>query len=317
VSQTIFLKQFDNGLTLAAEQMPWLESVALSLHLDAGCGRDPMDKLGLCNLVCEMAQRGAGPRNSREFLDAMENLGVDHSASVSVAHSTYSAAMVADKLSAALPLYADLVRAPRLPEDQLEDARQVCFHEIRSVEDDFAQKTMQQVRRRHYGEPLGRSAAGELDHVRHLTIDDVRGFVQSAYGSRRAILAVAGKFDWPQLEQQVTQLFGDWPMQAEQEQPESPPQRGYEHMAEETNQTHIGLAFPSVPYRDPNYFLMRAAVGVLSVMRSAPIVIRFWIAAASCATPAPRPNALKRRWMSPGGKSSGCTKASRATNWIA
>ena len=79
-----------------------------------------------------------------------------------------------------------------------------------------------------------------------------------------AILSVAGKIDWPTLKAHAGKLFGDW--KAGQPQPisEQLPPRKYQHFPVESSQTHIGIAFDSVPYPHPDYFQIRGAVGVLS-----------------------------------------------------
>ena len=65
------------------------------------------------------------------------------------------AAMQAAKLDDALTIYADLLRRPHLPEDQLEDSRLVCYQELQAVEDDLAQRVFLQLRQRQYGDPWG------------------------------------------------------------------------------------------------------------------------------------------------------------------
>src|SRR6187397_675178 len=85
VTQKIHSHQLSSGLTLVAEEMPWLESAAFALLVSAGCAYEPADKLGLGSLTCELAQRGAGERDSRQFISDLENLGADTSASVSIA----------------------------------------------------------------------------------------------------------------------------------------------------------------------------------------------------------------------------------------
>ena len=99
VTEEILVRQFDNGLVLVTEPMPWLESAAFTLLVPAGCARDPDHLLGLGNLVCEMVQRGSGSRSSRQFIEDLEMLGVDSSASVSNAHCSFSGAMPAERLA--------------------------------------------------------------------------------------------------------------------------------------------------------------------------------------------------------------------------
>ena len=121
MTQTIHQHTFRNGLTLLAEQMPWLESAAFAFLVPAGAVYDPPDRLGLSNLTCDMVQRGAGDRTSREFVEALERLGVDRNSSVSLSHASYSGAALADNLLPAIALHADLLMRPLLPADQIEE----------------------------------------------------------------------------------------------------------------------------------------------------------------------------------------------------
>ena len=264
MTQKIHTHQLPSGLTLVAEEMPWLESAAFALLMPAGCAHEAADKLGLASLTCEMAQRGAGPRDSRRFIADLENLGADTSASVSIAHTSVGGAMPSESLPQVLGMFADLVQRPHLPEDQLEDARLGCLQEVRSVEDDLAQKTMQQLRKRHYASPWGRSSQGTAETVTGVTMADVRRHFQSRYSPQGAILSVAGKFDWKKLQAEVERLFGDWKVAAAASIEETPPERRYLHIATESNQTHIGIALEGLSYSHPDYFQIRGAVGCLS-----------------------------------------------------
>ena len=264
MTQSVLSQTLDNGLVLVAEPMGWLESAAFSLLLPAGCARDPGQSLGLANLTCEMVQRGCGPRDSRQFVEDLELLGADTSSSTGLEHVSFGGAMPAESLLATLAVYADVVRRPHLPEEQFDDARAYCLHEVRSVEDELAQKLMQQLRYNHFGDPLGRSSQGTLTSVANLDLDDVRKFVDVHYQPAGAILGVAGKFDWGELCRTVEALFGDWtPQPLPAVEAKSGP-RGYQHLESPSVQTHIGISYDSVPYSDPDYFQERGAVGVLS-----------------------------------------------------
>lgn len=264
VSQKIFVHPLANGLTLVAEEMDWLESAAFALLTPAGCSFEPQPLGGLGNLTCEMVQRGAGQRDSRQIVSDLENLGADCSSSVTNSHTSFGGAMPAESLPEVLSIYADILRRPHLPADQLEDARLACLQEVRSLEDDLAQKLFVAMRRRVYGEPLGRSPQGTLDSVASLTLDHVQQHFTRGFQPRGTILSVAGKIDWPALKDHVESIFGDWQEQPPHVLKDSAPERTYLHVPEESSQTHIGIAFDSVPYAHPDYFQMRGAIGVLS-----------------------------------------------------
>lgn len=264
MSQSIYQHTFENGLTLLAEEMPWLESAAFAFLVPSGAVHDPADRLGLGNLVCDMMQRGSGERTSREFVESMDRLGVDRNASVSLSHTSFAGATLADNLLPAITLHADLLLRPMLPEDQLEEARQVCFQEIRAAEDDLGHRVMDRVRGLQYPAPWGRSVQGDETHVAEVSIDDVRAHCERQYQPDQAIISVAGKLSWPALKEHIEHLFGDWKSNPVEAISETPPSEMSSHIHHDSNQTHIAISYPNVPYRDKDYYDARAAVGVLS-----------------------------------------------------
>lgn len=211
-----------------------------------------------------MVQRGSGDRSSREFVEALERLGVDRSSSVSLTHTNYSGSTLASNLLPALSLHADLVRRPRLPAEQLEEARQVCFQELRAVDDDLAHRTLERVRELEYPAPWGRSVQGELEHVRAISLEDVHSFYSRSYGPEQTIISVAGNLDWVALRDHMEALFADWQPQESVHIQETPTDESHSHIPYDSNQTHLAIAYPSVPYRHADYYQARAAVGVLS-----------------------------------------------------
>lgn len=261
---TIHTHAFANGLTLLAEPMPWLESAAVTLLLPAGCSRDPDHREGLASLASELAQRGSGKRDSRQFIEDLERLGCDASASVAAAHTSFGGAMPAENLGETLEILADLTRRPHLSDDEFDDARQSCIQEVLALEDELSTRALHRLRYRHYPSPWGRSSLGTVPSLEAATPDDVREFVSQLYQPTGAIVSIAGKFDWPWLLETVGRYWGDWKPRPLADQPTGAPQGGYEHIPHESSQTHIWLAYDSVPYSHPDYYEARAAIGVMS-----------------------------------------------------
>ncbi len=264
MTQAIYSHQFDNGMVLLAESMDWLESVAFTIQCPAGYTYDPPDRLGLANFACEMVQRGCGTRTSRQFVEDLDRLGVDRSASVAGAHTSFGAAMLSENLGRTLAIYADLVRRPHLPADQIEEARQVCFQEILAAEDDLVHRTMVRLRARQYGQPWGRSSQGTEACVEQISLADIQQQVAATFQPTGTILSVAGKLDWPRLRDEVAERFADWSSQPLPELAVTPAPGGYEFIPFDSSQTQVGVAYASVPYAHPDYFQARGAVGILS-----------------------------------------------------
>lgn len=256
--------QLSNGMVLVGEPTTAVESAAFTLLVPSGHSSDPSDRLGLSSLLCDMVLRGAGPRDSRALINDLEILGVERGESVGASQTSFSAATVATNLHEALSIYADIVRRPTLPADQLDAAKLVCMQELRGAEDEPSQKLMIALRRRAYPSPWGRTSIGTETGIQTSTASDVSAHFSQGYRPNGAILGVAGNFDWQQLVDHVEQLFADWPKTPAPQITESAPESGEPHTHYDSNQCHLGIAFPSVPYRHTDYLRAWAAVGVLS-----------------------------------------------------
>ncbi len=264
MTQSILTHTFANGLVLAAEPMRSLESAAFTFLVPAGCAFDPIDSAGLAEFTCELALRGSGPRDSRQFIRDLENLGVEHGESVSVSHASFSGATLAGNMLPALDIYADLLRRPRFPNDQVEPARMVVLQELASIEDEPGQKVMLELRRHQYPDPWGRSSHGEEQALERIRLAEIQEHHAEHYHPNGTILGVAGNFDWEKLKEHVAMLFEDWKPRTGQEPSDGQVLEKRAHIQHESNQTQIGIAFDSLPYSHPDYFQAWGAVGVLS-----------------------------------------------------
>ncbi len=253
-----------NGMVLVGEATKAVESAAFSLLVPSGYSTDPAERLGLSSLLCDMVLRGAGARDSRALLNDLEILGVERGESVGASQTSFSAATVASNLFEALEIYADIVRRPTLPAEQLDAGKLVCLQELRGAEDEPSQKLMIALRRSSYPAPWGRSSMGTEAGINASSTSDVGQHFSQGYRPNGAILGVAGNFDWQQLVDQVESLFDDWQSTEVPAIVESTPETKDAHTHYDSNQCHLGIAFPSVPYRDPDYLRAWAAVGVLS-----------------------------------------------------
>ncbi len=259
-----YVHQFENGMVLVGEPTEAVESAAFSLLVPAGYSTDPGDRLGLSSLLCDMVLRGAGERDSRALINDLEVLGVERGESVGASQTSFSAATVSSNLLDALTIYSDIVRRPALPSEQLDAGKLVCLQELRGAEDEPSQKLMMRLRRRSYPAPWGRSSIGTTDGIQASTADDVARHFRLRYRPNGTILGVAGNFEWQALVEQVEGLFANWSTTEAMPVSESDAAADDVHEDYQSNQCHIGIAFPSVPYRDPDYLRAWAAVGVLS-----------------------------------------------------
>jgi predicted Zn-dependent peptidase len=264
VPQSINIHTFPNGLTLLAERMEHVRSAAVNFLIPAGCAYDPPGSLGMASVLAEMITRGAGTRDSRALSLAMDNIGLDRSESVGQLHMRFWGATLARNIAAALELYADVLRRPHLPDDELEPVQALMLQDLQALEDEPKGKVMVELRRRHWPDPLGRDRRGTAAGLESLTPKAVRAYYKSRFGPRDMILSVAGNVEWEPLRDQVERLFGDWQGGGHPKLELAQAPGGRSHLAMDKTQTQIALAYASVPFGHPDYYAAQGAVQVLS-----------------------------------------------------
>ena len=263
MKQQLFSTTLANGIVLLGDSLPTLESAAVAFHLPAGAVHDGPGRCGLATLAGEMMLRGAGDRSSREVIESLEGAGVQWAHSVSTSHASFAGAMVARQLVAALPIYADIIRRPRLPEDELEPARQMVLRNLAGTEDDPAHRAMSALRQLHYPAPWGMPAEGISAEVAGLGIEQVRDAVARRVIPQGTIIAVAGRIDWPAVVERMTELFGDWTSAADTPPATGPRGPRIRHVPHDSQQTHIALGWPAPPYASDSSYEASAALAIL------------------------------------------------------
>jgi predicted Zn-dependent peptidase len=264
VQPEVYQHTFANGLTLLAERMEHVRSATLNFLVPAGCVYDPPDQLGIAAVLADLITRGAGQRDSRQLTLALDNLGVDRSESVGLMHTRFWGATVARNIPAALEIYADILRRPHLPKEEVDAVKALALQDLRGLEDEPRAKVLVELRKHYYPAPLSNDHRGTVEGISGLTGARVRQQHHRLFHPAGTILSVAGNIEWPALLDQVGRLFGDWSGSAEASITCAPQPDNRAHLSKDLEQTQIGVAYDSVPIGDADYYDALGAVNVLS-----------------------------------------------------
>lgn len=255
---------FANGLTLLLERMDHVRSAAVNFLVPAGCAYDPPEQTGLASVFSNLITRGAGNRDSRALTIAFDSLGIDHSESVGQLHMRVWGSTLARNIAPSLELFADVLRRPHLPPDELEPVQALALQDLQGLEDDPRGKAMVEFRRNFWPAPLGQDKRGTPESIERITPESVQAFHRAHVGPHSTILSVAGNVEWPALRDQVERLFGDWQGEPAATLELKPALGGQTHLEKDTTQTQIAIGYASVPFGHPEYYDAMGAVQVLS-----------------------------------------------------
>jgi predicted Zn-dependent peptidase len=140
----------------------------------------------------------------------------------------------------------------------------LALQALAGLDDEPRQKLLIKLREWHLPSPYGRNSMGQEDHLEKLTLELSRADHARRYHARGSILALAGNVDFKRLRDEVARRFGDWDGDVESDVEVLPPPGNFHHEHQKSEQTHIGIAWPSIPETDEDYYTLRLAIEVLS-----------------------------------------------------
>lgn len=240
-----------------------VQSASMNLLVPAGSLYEAPGQNGTASLLSDLVTRGAGKRSSHELMSDLDFYGVQGSESAGWNFLSISAATTAENLLPAFEIYADILQQAHLPDVEFDAARTGIKQSLLALEDDPSRKVFQELRRRTYDDPWGRNPEGSLDQLPAITIESVRQLHSAGFRPSGTIIGVAGHVDPQIVFEMFERLLADWPDRPAPEVLRHSADRSPVQIAHDSAQTHIGIAWDSVPYAHPDYYTAWAAANIL------------------------------------------------------
>jgi predicted Zn-dependent peptidase len=208
-----------NGLQIVAECNDLALSTALGVFVSAGA-RDETDEIaGVSHFLEHMAFKGTARRSAEDVNREFDEIGAHYNAYTSEEHTVYYGTVLPEYQRACVDLLTDIVR-PSLRTEDFEMEKQVIQEEIQMYLDQPPYGTDDQVKQLCFGaHPIARSVLGTAESVGGLTSEAMRGYFNRMYGPATLTLVAAGKVDFDDLIEQVTQSCGGWAQTEDARQP--------------------------------------------------------------------------------------------------
>jgi predicted Zn-dependent peptidase len=241
-----------NGLTVAVDPLPDAESVALGLYAMVGARSEPEHLSGLAHVVEHMVFKGAGPRDTRQIAEAIEDVGGVINAWTARDQTVFYGRTLAKDAPLLAELIADFLRAPHLDDEHLEREKTVILSELGEAvdaPDDLVHDHLFEAA--FEAQPLGRSVLGRAETIDSITADDCRAWIRDELVPTRLILSASGRVEPREILELAERLFGDM-----ENWPGVPIGRaeftgGVRNDAREFEQAHWCLGLPGLAASDP------------------------------------------------------------------
>ena len=210
--------KLSNGMEVVFARTTAVPVVRMMLSVPGGVPADSRDKPGTQTMMLGLVDEGTdgelGPMDGTGIARLSERLGLGLGASASLDRTRFTLNALTPNLAESVALFADVVRHPSFPEDQLERVRVQALTQLKREETDPNSLAVRALPARLYGpnHPYGSSFSGSGTEagLKAITRDDLVAFHRTSLNPGSAQLFIVGDTDMETLKPLLEKAFGDW-----------------------------------------------------------------------------------------------------------
>jgi len=203
------VSRLSNGLTVATETLPSVESAALGVWVKSGARNERDDEHGMAHLLEHMAFKGTSSRTAFQIASQIENVGGEINAATSVETTSFYARVLSDDMPLAVDILADILQDSSFDPAELAREQHVILQEIGAAHDtpdDIVFDRFSETAYRH--QTIGRSILGTPETVKSFTSSQIRSFIERQYGADRMVVVAAGDVKHDDFVREVERKLG-------------------------------------------------------------------------------------------------------------
>ena len=203
------VSRLSNGLTVATEVLPHIETVATGVWVKSGSRDEREDEHGIAHLLEHMAFKGTGRRSAWDIASEIENVGGEINATTSVETTAFYARVLKDDVPLAIDLLSDILTDSQFDPAELEREQHVILQEIGAAHDSPDDIVFDRFTETAFkGQTLGRSILGTPETVKSFTPNQIRAYIERQYSADKMMVVAAGAVDHDRFVREVENRFG-------------------------------------------------------------------------------------------------------------
>ena len=260
-----YTQTLDNGLQMLGQRIPGVQSAASVFWVCTGTRDELPKQMGVSHFLEHMAFRRTSHYRGDEIDRAFEEMGADHNAATWLEMTFYWARVLSENVAGSLDVLSDLL-LPVIDDDDFDQERKVILEEIARYEDMPAHVLFSNFMQYFFGEhPLSRETLGTPETIRALNAEQMRDYWNERYSARNTVFAIAGKFDWDAVVEQVAILTAPMSQGAPRRTLSPAVFTPGMHVLRRDKfvQEQIAIGIPSVRRSDPRYFAAAVLATIL------------------------------------------------------
>ena len=253
-----------NGLRVATEFLPGVESVAVAVSCGVGARYENEKENGISHLLEHMAFKGTTTRTARDIAEAFDNVGGQINAYTSMELTVYYAKVLKEDTRLAVDILGDIMQNSIFTEDELAREKDVIIQEIAmhfDTPDDLIMDYFDETA--FPAQPLGRSILSSAEKVASYTRDDLIAYMGKHYKAPRMVLTAAGNIKHEDFVAMAEEYFA-MPTSAGGPSFDIAKYRGGDTRTKrDLEQLHLIYGLPTVTMHEPDYYALQIYSSIL------------------------------------------------------
>ena len=206
--------ELENGLKVVLAQRDAVPVVNIALQFDAGYATDSFGTLGSADFTMSMLDEGSATRDALEIASEAESLGAYISTNSDLDTSTASLSALKSQLEPSLDLFAEVLKEPAFPEEELTRLRKRWIAGIRQEKNQPVQLALRTLPLLMYGDDhaygIPFTGSGTEESISSLTRDDLIAWHQTWIRPSNGTLFVVGDTTLDEVLPLLNEHFGAW-----------------------------------------------------------------------------------------------------------
>ena len=252
-----------NGVRILTERVPGVRSASLGIWVGTGSRHEAAGENGAAHFIEHMLFKGTGRRTAAQLAEEMDAVGGQINAFTTKECTCFYARVLDTHLPRATDILCDMFFHSKFDQADVDTERGVIFEEIGMYEDNPEDVCAERLAGVVFkGTPLARPILGKRATLEKMDGDWLRAYQKANYTPERIVVALAGSF----TDADVADLMGRFGDLAPGKSKSMRPARyspGIVVKKKATEQNHLTLAFPGLPFADERRFTLQLLSAIL------------------------------------------------------
>lgn len=250
------VSRLSNGLTVATETLPHIESVALGVWVKSGARYERDGEHGLAHLLEHMAFKGTGGRSAWKIASEIEDVGGEINAATSLESTSFYARVLKDDVPLAIDILSDILMDSKFDPAELEREQHVILQEIGAAHDTPDDIVFDRFAETAFlNQTLGRSILGTPETVKSFTSTQLRDYMDRQYGADRMVVVATGGVEHDTFVREVEKRLGSFRPNATSEAPQPASYIGGDYREQrDLMDAQVVLGFEGRPYHARDFY---------------------------------------------------------------